>query len=66
MRIDSSFANASQLAAPIQKETAAEVENDGDSDDGAKAVSRQQSAQAPQQSWGMWTQGVGSKIDVMA
>jgi hypothetical protein len=64
MRIDSSFANASQLAATAQKETAGEVENDGDGDDGAKAVSKQ-SAQPAQQSWGMLAQGTGSKIDVM-
>ena len=64
MRIDSSFTQpAQQLAAPAQREGPGEVENDGDADDGAQGAAR---ARSTQQAWGMWGQGVGTKIDLMA
>ena len=63
MRIDSSFQSLPLPSALSPKETAGDVENDGDADDAAQASSVQQNAQ---QSRGVLAQGVGTMIDTSA
>ncbi len=64
MRIDASFMQAaSPLAYTARAEGPGEMENDGDADDTAQAVSR---TRPGGQTWGMWGPGVGTKIDLMA
>ncbi len=64
MRIDpTSMQAASRMAYTARAEGPGEMENDGDADDAAQAVSRNR---AGNQAWGMWGPGVGTKIDLMA